>query len=230
MRQKPRPQTVLWGDYNKMTRRMWFAAMIGLVLAAPAAIMLTDGLPIEHRLLWISGAVVALTLAFFWMFVNSSGEPWTARGLLAAEDALAEVVGEPAVIVAVWKAPDLEQQLGVIQGLSSLTVPPAALVAVGPLGIAVGPAKPHGGVTQFIERKRVDDISDVMPASIWEWPRLAVALRSRRAAPVSVEFVAASRRPPRRWVHPSLRPPQADEREVRELVMAMRSALGLSSS
>lgn len=228
MREKPRPQTVHWGDYNKMNRRVWFSMMIGFALGAPSAIMLTDGLPIEQRLLWIAGAVVVFTLAFVWLFVNSSGEPWTATALLAAETDLVEVVGDPSVIIAVWKAPDIEQQLGAIQGLSSLTVPPAALIAVGPLGIAVGPSKPQGEVTQFIERKRVDDIRDVTAESIWEWPRIAVDLRSRRAAPVTVEFVAASRRPFRRWGNPSLRPPQADEREVRQLVAAMRSALGLS--
>ncbi len=224
---KPIPQTEIWGYYDKMNRRLWFATVIGLAIAALPAILLTDGLPIEQRLVWISCAVVIVTLWFAWLLQNSSGEPWSTTSLAAAEAALAEVVGDPAVMVAVWESPDLEQRLQDVQGLSTLTVPPTALLAVGPLGLAVGPAKPTDGVTQFIERHRVDDLRVTETERYEQWPSVTVTLRSRPAVPVTIQFAPASRIPVSRWGVRSYRPPQADEREVRELVAAMRSTLGI---
>lgn len=228
MSDKPRPQTEFWGSWYAIQRRAFLSVAIGVVLAFLPAVSLTDGLPIAQRLWWIAGAILGVSAAGMWLMQISSGEPSTSASSLEAETALAEIVGDPAVIVAVRSAPDLEQRLQDAQGLSTLTVPPAALIAVGPRGVAVGPSKPKGGVTQVIDRGRVDDVSITVTREYEQWPSITLALRSKRGQPVIVEFLPASRLPVSQWTTRRLRPVEADEREVGELVSAMRSALGLS--
>ena len=229
MTTRERPQTAMGLTYHKQQRRAWFASMIGFGLAVWPAVILTDGLPIEQRLLWIGGAVLLVTAIFGSIFESNSGEPLSRNSLLAAEKAVAEMVGEPAVIVAILKAPDLEQTLAAAQNVSTLTVPPAAILAVGPKGLCVGPSRPGRGVMQFIDRHRVLDAAVGETPTYQEWPPIDVAVLSHRGVVGSLQFFPTTRAPLRLFEPRSLRTPEADEREVKGIVALMRDALGLDT-
>jgi len=229
-KEQPRPQTEFWGTWDAANRRAIVSVAIGFVVAILPVIVLTDGLPIVQRVGWFAGASVVIAFVCGWFLLIGSGEALTPKSLLDAETALTDAVSEPAVIAAIRSAPDLEQQLQAAQNLSTLTVAPAPLIAVGPLGLAVGPSKPGGGATHVVERARVDDLVVTVTSEYEQWPSITVTLRSRRDETVALEFFPASRQPVSQWVSRRVRPVEADEREVRELVAAMRLALGLPSA
>ena len=172
--------------------------------------------------------VVAVGLVAVFIIQDSAAEPWSRRALLAAEHAVAVEVGEPVVIVAIYAAPDLEHKFAAAQNVSTLTVSPAALLSVGPGGLAIGPSRPSGGVVHFVERRRVVDLRLGETQKYQPWPPIHVTIRSRRGVEVHFEVFATTRSPLTWWEPRSLKMPQADEREVRELVAAMRATLNLT--
>ncbi len=225
---EPRLQTEPWGSMRQLGARPFIAMTLGALVSVLPVMNLTANLPVEQRVLWVVLIPVLMGATIMVVMLGAKGSQFSHTSIVAAENALAELVGEPAAFLAISRAPDLDEKLRAIQGLDRADVATVSILACGPHGLAIGPRSFSAVAVQFIEVSRVDDVVLTREPTYEQWPSITATLRSRRGDAVDVELVPASQLSVYRLGYRNYQPPEADEREVRELVSAMRSTLGLS--